>query len=214
MRNFPQKSAEEEPQVGRKRINLDLPKPDQVHEAVRKIACEMNQDDISLVGRSERDSLSLRESMYNARKPHERRNDYIHQKMREMARLSITASAITPLKSTEDLSPCDTSSFAGYELESNSYKIPSLALGLGNWGTVWPKLQALCNAMPSLQIAMLLQSLSSNLLLYMRKGGWSPFHLRHWVHFNKPNGINHRFYPLHRICHCCKSFLLLIVLSA
>lgn len=72
MRNFPQKSAEEEPQVGRKRINLDLPKPDQVHEAVRKIACEMNQDDISLVGRSERDILSLRESMYNARKPREK----------------------------------------------------------------------------------------------------------------------------------------------
>lgn len=31
----------------RKQIQLHLPKPDQVHEAVWKISCEMNQDDIS-----------------------------------------------------------------------------------------------------------------------------------------------------------------------
>lgn len=140
VRNCPQKPVEGEPQVGRKRIHLDLPKPDPVHEAVWKIACEMNQDDISLVVRSEKDILSLGESMYNARKPHEKRNDYIRQKMREMARLLITARAITPLKSTEDLvMPSNfphviqaVRAVAGYELESNSYKIPSLALKLGH----------------------------------------------------------------------------------
>ncbi|KAF3836237.1 hypothetical protein F7725_028795 [Dissostichus mawsoni] len=40
-------------------------------------------DDISSVVRSERDILSLGESLYNARKPHEKRNDYIRQKMRD-----------------------------------------------------------------------------------------------------------------------------------
>lgn len=140
LRYCPQKTVEGEPQVGRKRIHLDLPKPAPVHEAVWKIACEMNQDDISMVVRNERDILSLGESIYNARKPNERRNDYIRQKMREMARLLITARAITPLKSTEDLvMPSNfphliqaVRAVAGYEFETNSYKIPSLALKLGH----------------------------------------------------------------------------------
>ncbi|XP_070826723.1 uncharacterized protein [Chaetodon trifascialis] len=140
VKNCPQKSVEGEAPAGRKRIHLDLPKPDHVHEAVWKTACEMNQDDISLVVRSERDILSLGESLYNARKPHERRNDYIRQKMREMARLLIAARAITPLKTTEDLvMPSNfphviqaVRAVAGYELENNSYKIPSLALKLGH----------------------------------------------------------------------------------
>ncbi|KAK1885095.1 Leucine--tRNA ligase cytoplasmic [Dissostichus eleginoides] len=59
VKNCPQKPYEGEPQGGRKRIHLDLPKPDSVQEAVWKIACEMNQDDISSVVRSERDILSL-----------------------------------------------------------------------------------------------------------------------------------------------------------
>jgi len=140
VRNCPQKSVEVESRVGRKRIHMDLPKPDAVHEAVWKIAFEMNQDDISLVVRSERDILSLGESMYNGRKPNEKRNDYIRQKMREMARLLITARATTPLKTTEDLvMPSNfphviqaVRSVAGYDLDSNSYKIPSLALKLGH----------------------------------------------------------------------------------
>ncbi|XP_051734581.1 uncharacterized protein LOC127504143 isoform X42 [Ctenopharyngodon idella] len=140
VRNCPQKSVEVETRVGQKRIHIDLPKADTVHDAVWKIACEMNQDDISLVVRSERDILSLGESMYNGRKPNEKRNDYIRQKMREMARLLITARATTPLKSTEDLvMPSNfphviqaVRSVAGYDLDSNSYKTPSLALKLGH----------------------------------------------------------------------------------
>ncbi|XP_067285389.1 uncharacterized protein [Pseudorasbora parva] len=140
VRNCPQKSAEMETRVGQKRIHIDLPKADTVHDAVWKIACEMNQDDISLVVRSERDILSLGELLYNGRKPNEKRNDYIRQRMREMARLLITARATTPLRSTEDL--VMPSNFphviravryvAGYDFDSNSYKIPSLALKLGH----------------------------------------------------------------------------------
>nr|XP_043879455.1 uncharacterized protein LOC122767933 isoform X2 [Solea senegalensis] len=139
VRRCPQRSVEEFP-TGQKRIRIDLPKPHEIHEAVWKIACEMNQDEISLVVRSEREILRLGESLYNARKPHERRNDYIRQKMREMARLLITARATTPLKCTEDLvMPSNfrhviqaVRAVAGYELDSNSYKIPSLALKLGH----------------------------------------------------------------------------------
>ncbi|XP_042610371.1 uncharacterized protein LOC109051994 isoform X4 [Cyprinus carpio] len=140
VRNCPQKSVEVETRVGRKRIHIDLPKAETVHEAVWKIACEMNQDDISLVVRSESDILSLGESMYNGRKPNEKRNDYIRQKMREMARLLIAARATTPLKTTEDLvMPSNfphviqaVRSVAGYDLDTNSYKTPSLALKLGH----------------------------------------------------------------------------------
>lgn len=63
----------------------------------------MYQDDISMVVRSEKEIVSLGESLYNARKPQERRNDYIRQKMREMARLLITVRSITPLKTSQDL---------------------------------------------------------------------------------------------------------------
>lgn len=60
--------------------------------------------------------------------------------MREMARLLIAARAITPLKSTEDLvMPGNfphviqvVRAVAGYELDSNSYKTPSLALKMGH----------------------------------------------------------------------------------
>ncbi|CAJ1048439.1 uncharacterized protein LOC119023775 isoform X5 [Xyrichtys novacula] len=140
VKKCPKRPFEEEPCVGQKRIYLDLPKPEEVHEAVWKIACEMNQDSISSVVRSERDILRLGESLYNVRKPQEKRNDYIRQKMREMARLLITARAMTPLKSTEDLvMPTNfplvikaVRAVAGYEVQSNSYKIPSLALKLGH----------------------------------------------------------------------------------
>ena len=140
VRNCPKKSVEEEPQVGRKWIQMHLPRPDSVKETVWKIACEMNQDDVSSVVRSVTVILCIGESLFNSRKPYERRNDYIRQQMREMARLLITARAITPLKSTEDLvMPCNfphviqaVRSVAGYDVESNSYKIPSLALKLGH----------------------------------------------------------------------------------
>lgn len=140
VKKCPQKFLEDEAPIGRKRMHLELPKPDQVHEAVWKIASDMNQDDIALVVRSEREILSLGESLYNSRKPFEKRNDYIRQKMREMARLLITARAITPLKTTEDLVMPQNfhhvikavRAVAGYEFESNLYKTPSLALKLGH----------------------------------------------------------------------------------
>lgn len=57
-----------------------------------------------------------------------------------MARLLITARAITPLKSTEDLVMPRNYPYviqavkvvAGYNLENNNYKTPSLALKLGH----------------------------------------------------------------------------------
>lgn len=80
MRRCPQKPIERDLLTGQKWIQLDLPKPRKMHEAVWKIACEMNQDEISLVVKNERDILLLGESLYNGRKPNERRNDYIRQK--------------------------------------------------------------------------------------------------------------------------------------
>ena len=100
----------------------------------------MNQDEVSSVVRSETEILCIGESLFNSRKTFERRNDYIRQKMREMARLLITARAITHLKSTEDLvMPSNfphviqaVRSVAGYDEGGNSYRIPSLALKLGD----------------------------------------------------------------------------------
>lgn len=46
VKKCPQKFLEDEAPIGRKWMHLELPKPDQVHEAVWKIASDMNQDDI------------------------------------------------------------------------------------------------------------------------------------------------------------------------
>lgn len=45
------------------------------------------------------------------------------------------------------------------------------------------------------------------------RSGQSPFFIPHWVHFNKSNGIHHRFYRLHKMCHSCTCFLPLSVLG-
>ncbi|KAF7645898.1 hypothetical protein LDENG_00196890 [Lucifuga dentata] len=140
VRSSHKESVQGESEVGRKGIYMHLPKPASVKDAVWKIACDMNNDEISTVVRNECDILHLGESLYNSRKPYERRNHYIRQKMREMARLLIEARAITPLKSMEDLvMPTNfphvikaVRSVAGYSEESNTYEIPSLALKLGH----------------------------------------------------------------------------------
>lgn len=173
----------------------------------------MKQDDIALIVRSEREILG--ESLFNSRKPFEKRNAYIHQKMREMARLLIMARAITPLKTTEDLvmppnfpHVIKAVGVAGYEFKSNSYKTPSLALKLGHsLAKVAGIVQ--CNAITANRQAVA----ESAKQLSMRKNGQSPFRLLHWLHYKNPNGINPRFYNVHRMCGCCTSFFLPSLLS-
>ncbi|KAL0970083.1 hypothetical protein UPYG_G00236930 [Umbra pygmaea] len=130
--------------VGRKRVQslpyMILPPPDNITQAVWNIACEMNNDDISSVVRSERYILLLGQQLYNKSKSRAGRNDYIRQKMREVARLVIKARSISPLEHIEDfIMPCNFNyvvdavrAVAGYNENSNLYGIASLAVKLGH----------------------------------------------------------------------------------
>lgn len=100
----------------------------------------LTNNEVSNVVRNDRCILLLGEQMYNRLKSHSGRNDYIKQKMREVARLLITARSLTPLHNMEDfIQPYNfphiikaVRAVAGFSEETNTYKIPSLALTLGH----------------------------------------------------------------------------------
>lgn len=144
IRTCPQNPKYESRTIGQKRVqsinSLTLPPPVDVSKSLWTIACEMVNDEVSNVVRNDRYILLLGEQMYNRLKLHSGRNDYIRQKMREVARLLITARSLTPIHNMEDfIQPCNfphvikaVRAVAGFSEETNTYKIPSLALKLGH----------------------------------------------------------------------------------
>ena len=144
MRYCPLLPKAQEQQTGKKRVQslpyLSLPPPEDVSKAVWNIACEMNNDEVASVVRGERYILLLGQQMYNKSKTTSGRKENIRQKMRELARLLITARSVTPLKTLRDfIMPCNfryvinaVRSVAGYNEESNLFGIGSLAVKLGH----------------------------------------------------------------------------------
>lgn len=144
IRKCPQNPTVGNSRSGQKRVQsatyLSCPPPDDIGRNVWRIACEMTNDDVSSVVRSDRYILLLGEQMYNRLKCHSGRNDYIRQKMREVARLLIMARSLTPLRNMEDLvKPSNfphvikaVRAVAGFNEENNNFKTPSLALKLGH----------------------------------------------------------------------------------
>ncbi|XP_026089426.1 uncharacterized protein LOC113063327 isoform X1 [Carassius auratus] len=144
IRTCPQNPKNENRTIGQKRVqsinSLTLPPPVDVSKSLWTIACEMVNDEVSDVVRNDRYILLLGEQMYNRLKSHSGRNYYIKQKMREVARLLITARSLTPIHNMEDfIQPCNfphvikaVRAVAGFSEEANTYKIPSLALKLGH----------------------------------------------------------------------------------
>ncbi|XP_052367708.1 uncharacterized protein LOC118379486 [Oncorhynchus keta] len=71
------------------------PQPDYVSTGLWKIVCGMKSGRVSFVVRNDKCILLMGEELYNKLQPDDRRNRYIQQRMREVARLLITARTCT-----------------------------------------------------------------------------------------------------------------------
>ncbi|XP_042170794.1 uncharacterized protein LOC112241159 isoform X2 [Oncorhynchus tshawytscha] len=115
------------------------PQPDYVSTGLWKIVCGMNSGQVSFVVRNDKCILLMGEELYNKLQPDGRRNKYIQQRMREVARLLITARTCTPLMCFEDLViPSNlphvitaVRAVAGYNEENKTYDSPTLAVQMG-----------------------------------------------------------------------------------
>nr|XP_046196243.1 uncharacterized protein LOC124028131 isoform X2 [Oncorhynchus gorbuscha] len=115
------------------------PQPDYVSTGLWKIVCGMNSDRVSFVVKNDKCILLMGEELYNKLQPDDRRNGYIQQRMREVARLLITARTCTPLMCFEDLViPSNlphvitaVRAVAGYNEENKTYDRPTLAVQMG-----------------------------------------------------------------------------------
>ncbi|XP_038848344.1 mucin-5AC-like isoform X2 [Salvelinus namaycush] len=145
VRYCPLNPKAEEPKPGQKmRIQSAMvfklcPQPDYVSTGLWKIVCGMNSGQVSFVVRNDKCILLMGEEMYNKLPPDDRRNKYIQQRMREVARLLITARTCTPLMCFEDLViPSNlphvitaVRAVAGYNEENKTYDCPTLAVQMG-----------------------------------------------------------------------------------
>ncbi|XP_052367716.1 cardiomyopathy-associated protein 5-like isoform X2 [Oncorhynchus keta] len=115
------------------------PQPDYVSTGLWKIVCGMKSGRVSFVVRNDKCILLMGEELYNKLQPDDRRNRYIQQRMREVARLLITARTCTPLMCFEDLViPSNlphvitaVRAVAGYNEENKTYDRPTLAVQMG-----------------------------------------------------------------------------------
>uniref|UniRef100_A0A8K9WYT7 Uncharacterized protein n=1 Tax=Oncorhynchus mykiss TaxID=8022 RepID=A0A8K9WYT7_ONCMY len=145
VRYCPLNPKAEEPKPGPKmRIQSAMafkmrPQPDYVSTGLWKIVCGMNSDRVSFVVRNDKCILLMGEELYNKLQPDDRRNQYIQRRMREVARLLITARTCTPLMCFEDLViPSNlphvitaVRAVAGYNEENKTYDRPTLAVQMG-----------------------------------------------------------------------------------
>ncbi|XP_036815662.1 uncharacterized protein LOC110531516 isoform X2 [Oncorhynchus mykiss] len=145
VRYCPLNPKAEEPKPGPKmRIQSAMafkmrPQPDYVSTGLWKIVCGMNSDRVSFVVRNDKCILLMGEDLYNQLQPDDRRNRYIQRRMREVARLLITARTCTPLMCFEDLViPSNlphvitaVRAVAGYNEENKTYDRPTLAVQMG-----------------------------------------------------------------------------------
>lgn len=141
----PEKTKEDDTQVGRRRVRslcaLATPVGFEVSESLRKILTHMNYDEVSQVVQNDTCILQLGQHMFNKLKNRGNNyDDYIRQKMREAGRMVLEAQKATPLKKVEEFFiPKNfphvleaVKKAAGYDPETNTYKTPSLALKLGH----------------------------------------------------------------------------------
>lgn len=145
MKTCEEKSRDNEPRVGRKRVRslcaLTTPVSLEISEGLRNILTHMNYDEVSNVVQNDKCILQLGQYMFNKLKNKGNNNDdYIRQKMREVGRMVLVAQNITPLKEVKEFFiPKNFSHVisavkkaAGYDPKTNTYQTPSLALKLGH----------------------------------------------------------------------------------
>ncbi|KAK2905452.1 hypothetical protein Q8A67_007251 [Cirrhinus molitorella] len=141
IKNCPLKPENDNPQ-GRKRVRsfcaLKTPVGLEVSKDFKKILSFMNYDDVSCTIHSDTCIMQLGEHMFNRMGTDVTKHDYIRQKMREVGRLLLEARKITPLRTMADfIIPANfkhvisaVKVVSGFDEETNSYRIPSLALKL------------------------------------------------------------------------------------
>lgn len=110
-----------------------------ISEGLKSVLCGMIYDDVTQTIMDEKIILQLGEQLFEQCGSDAKRHSYIKQNLRQLARLVLEAQKTTPLKSLEEFFYL--SSFrhvvsavnvlAGYDPESKTYKVPSLALKLG-----------------------------------------------------------------------------------
>ncbi|KAF3695428.1 hypothetical protein EXN66_Car011104 [Channa argus] len=144
MKKCPERAKNEsEPLTGRKpmalRCVLEVLGDIGISDGFRSILCGMIYDDVTQAIMNDKIILQFGEQMFNQYGSDAKKHGYIKQNLRHLGRLVLEAQKTTPLKSLEEFFYL--SSFrhvvsavnvlAGYDPESKTYSIPSLALKLG-----------------------------------------------------------------------------------
>lgn len=143
--NCPEKQKNEnEARIGRKSIALkcvlETSEDIGISDGLKGILCGMIYDDVTHTIMNDKIILQFGEQMFNQCGDNVKKQGYIKQSLRHLGRLVIEAAKTTPLRNLEEFFYL--SSFphvvsavnilAGYDPESKTYSIPSLALKLGH----------------------------------------------------------------------------------
>ncbi|XP_070408956.1 uncharacterized protein [Nothobranchius furzeri] len=112
----------------------------QISEGVWKLLSVMNQDDVASVVRNDLTIIQFAQSLYNKHGKDPTKYEYIRQKLREVGRLLLCLRTEFSIHNLEDaVKPANfqkvvqaIKTVAGFNEETCSYQIPSLALKLGH----------------------------------------------------------------------------------
>ncbi|XP_029017005.1 uncharacterized protein LOC114861679 isoform X3 [Betta splendens] len=143
MKTCSENKNENEPRLGRlsiaMRCVLEASENIEMSDGLRKVLCGMLYDDVTQTIINDKIILQFGEQMFGHYSTDAKKNGYLKQNLRHLGRLVLEAAKTTPLKNLEEFFCL--SSFrhvmstvnvlAGYDAESKTYKVPSLALKLG-----------------------------------------------------------------------------------
>ncbi|XP_034397698.1 uncharacterized protein LOC117736452 [Cyclopterus lumpus] len=144
MKSCPEKVGKEtEAEIGRKRLGLrcvletldDLG----ISDGFKDVMSPMKFDDVTQAIMADGIILQYGEDLFDQYGSNPKKHDYIRQNLRQIARLVLEAQNTTPLEKLEDFFlpsnfphvVCAVNVLAGYNPETKTYALPSLALKLG-----------------------------------------------------------------------------------
>lgn len=142
--NCPEKKSENEARIGRKSVALkcvlETSEDIGISDGFKSILCGMIYDDVTHTIMNDKIILQFGEQMFNQYGNNVKKHGYIKQNLRHLGRLVIEAAKTTPMKNLEEFFYLSSFShvvsavniLAGYDPESKTYSIPSLALKLGH----------------------------------------------------------------------------------
>ncbi|XP_068577144.1 uncharacterized protein [Cebidichthys violaceus] len=134
---------DDEPEIGRKRIALqcvlETVEDLGISDGFKNMLSPMVFDDVTQAIMADEIILQYGEDLFNQDGSNPKKHPYIRQHLRQIARLVLEAQNTTPLKKLEDFFVPSSfphvvsavNALAGYNPESKTYGIPSLAIKLG-----------------------------------------------------------------------------------